>query len=193
MAVLTNEEMKLTVKLLGENIKRDGLIKSDTLIRLANGKPTNFYFNIKKVFGNPDFLLNLAAVYFSQFRKFKIRSVGGIESGSIPLAYLYSFYSYAEGIHVSSFYVKKQKKDHGLNNITEGIVRSPCIIFEDVITTGGSVIKAITLLKRANPELEILGIATVIDRTDDDCANVRKYTGLEVSSLFKYKSLLPKF
>ena len=118
--------------------------------------------------------------------------MGGIESGSIPTAYLYSSYSRSEGIHVSAFYVRKKLKEHGSKQWTEGEIKSPCIIFEDVITTGNSVIKAVTALKKVHPEMEVLGIACVIDRTDDGCLNIRRYLGVEVFSLFNYKNLLPK-
>ena len=118
--------------------------------------------------------------------------MGGIESGSIPTAYLYSSYSRSEGIHVSAFYVRKKLKEHGSKQWTEGEIKSPCIIFEDVITTGNSVINSVTELKKVHPEMEVLGIACVIDRTDDGCLNIRRYLGVEVFSLFNYKNLLPK-
>ena len=190
MVTLTDAQLKSTTQLIETAIHRYGFFRSETSIKLSSGTESFFYFDLKKLLGNSEFLMNLIAIYYAQFYRFNLRSIGGIESGSIPIAYGYGLYSFAEGIPMSSFYIRKNIRTHGTKNVIEGMVKSPCIIFEDVITTGKSVTNSIAKLRTAYPEVNILGIVCVIDRTEDMCKKVSKDTGLNVSSMFNFKHFL---
>jgi orotate phosphoribosyltransferase len=64
-----------------------------------------------------------------------------------------------------AFFVRKERKQHGLQRWIEGPVLEPgtrCLVVEDVVTTGGSTVSAIERVR--SDGLEIVGVLAVVDR-----------------------------
>ncbi len=71
----------------------------------------------------------------------------------------------AGGADVKAFFVRKEPKDHGAGRQIEGPPLEPgerCLMVEDVVTTGGSTVKAIEVVKAAGHE--VVGVIAVCDR-----------------------------
>jgi orotate phosphoribosyltransferase len=71
----------------------------------------------------------------------------------------------AAGADVKAFFVRKERKEHGLQRWIEGPELEPgeaCLVVEDVVTTGGSTIKAIERIREEG--FTIAGVVTVLDR-----------------------------
>jgi orotate phosphoribosyltransferase len=70
-----------------------------------------------------------------------------------------------EGDWLVAFFVRKERKEHGLQRWIEGPELAPgtrCLVVEDVVTTGGSTVRAIERITEEG--LEIAGVTAVIDR-----------------------------
>ena len=65
-------------------------------------------------------------------------------------------------ITLAPFYVRKQRKEHGLKHKVEGYVREPIVIVDDVITKGDSIQQAIAALRQERKKM--LGVVTLVDR-----------------------------
>jgi orotate phosphoribosyltransferase len=88
-------------------------------------------------------------------------AVGGLTMGADPVACA----ALAAGAPVKAFFVRKERKEHGLQRWIEGPelqAGERCLIVEDVVTTGGSTVKAIERVREEG--LEIAGIVSVLDR-----------------------------
>src|SRR5581483_582159 len=88
----------------------------------------------------------LAALVAAYAREWDATAVGGMTMGADPIACA----ALAGGADVKAFFVRKEAKDHGLARRIEGPVLEPgdrCMLVEDVVTTGGSTLKALQALK----------------------------------------------
>ena len=88
-------------------------------------------------------------------------AVGGMTRGADPVACA----ALAAGAQVKAFFVRKEKKQHGLQRWIEGPPLEPgerCLIVEDVVTTGGSTVRAIERVREEG--LDVAGVVSVLDR-----------------------------
>ena len=140
----------------GERGRLAGLIRSTGALRrseagfeLSSGRRSEYYFDLRRLAGDPEGLQVAAGILYGMIRGIPgVRSVGGMESGSIPLAAAVSLFSRIgtgrdpNGPALSSFYVRKAPKDHGTGGTVEGVLAGRAVILDDVITTGASAVKA---------------------------------------------------
>ena len=88
-------------------------------------------------------------------------AVGGMTMGADPVACA----ALAAGAPVKAFFVRKERKEHGLQRWIEGPELEPgerCLVVEDVVTTGGSTVKAIERVREEG--FEVAGVVSVLDR-----------------------------
>ena len=109
---------------------------------LASGRTSPFYFDMRRLNAHPEGLHLAAHAILEQVPE-QARSVGGMETGAIPLATAVSLESRGTGSRLKSFWVRKSPKSHGTGRLMEGILERPYILVDDVITTGSSVLRAL--------------------------------------------------
>ncbi|MBI1828180.1 MAG: orotate phosphoribosyltransferase [Thaumarchaeota archaeon] len=153
MELVNSKQRELLFNLIYDN----AFTVTDDLIPLASGIKTNFYFDIKRLTGNPEGIKKSAIMLYDEIMKIgNVGSVGGLESGAIPIATAVSHYSSETQKPIYSFYVRKEPKTIGLSKWIEGRIESPVVVVEDVITTGESAIKAINIIRNEKYEVEYL-------------------------------------
>jgi orotate phosphoribosyltransferase len=139
-------------------------------IRLASGKTSMFYFNLKPTMMDPEGAHLIASLILDKIADTKADLVGGLEMGAVPIAAAIAAVSQAEGRPIGAFFVRKQAKDHGTKSLVEGLVKGDTmrgkrlIVVEDVTTTGGSALKAAQALEAEGAT--VVRIVTVLDRLD---------------------------
>src|SRR5207245_10277180 len=98
-------------------IKTEAYQYHDKPVKLSSGKLSNLYFDIKKLTGLPEGIHIVAEVLYDEIMKTgEIKSVGGLEVGSIAISTAISQVSYIKNkdTALQSFYVIKEPKKHGL-------------------------------------------------------------------------------
>jgi orotate phosphoribosyltransferase len=92
--------------------------------------------------------------------------VGGLTLGADPVAYAIAAASARRPPIVDGFTVRKEPKDHGIGRRIEGPFREggAVVAVEDVITTGGSALKAIEAIRAERGR--VLGVLAVVDRQE---------------------------
>lgn len=160
-------------------MKERVLQQSDKTFKLASGVTSSEYFNMKNL--GIDGLALTTAILYKMLQKTGAASIGGLESGAIPLSVAISCMSCAQGDSkpLEWFYVRKEPKSHGMGNKIEGKIKSPVMVLDDVVTSGGSALKAIHEIKEQN--MEYIGIICVMFRGSQE--NRKK---LEEEGDFKY-------
>lgn len=143
---------------------------------LASGQKSNYYINSKPILFSWEGMDLIGEVIGDLIKEFKIdRShlvIGGVEVGAIPIAcavsrYTSDNYDYRDQQHiVNTFVVRKKIKEHGTQSLVEGYckAKNDVLIVEDVITTGGSTLKAIKAVEEIGAK--IVGIIALVDRKE---------------------------
>lgn len=81
---------------------------------------------------------------------------------AIPLAC--AAISVPEGAGLGGFFVRKERKEHGLQRWVEGAAEpgDRVLVVEDTVTTGGSTVSAIERIR--DEGFEIVGVVCLVDR-----------------------------
>jgi orotate phosphoribosyltransferase len=137
--------------------------------KLSSGKKSNFYFNCKPTTLNSEGMFLLGNLLYDIIRNRKtwnIHAVGGLTLGADPVATAIAYTAHMRGGHLEAFIVRKEPKRHGTMSWIEGEVKkgNRVLIIEDVITTGGSAIKAIQRSRASG--LRVMGVLAFIDRQE---------------------------
>jgi orotate phosphoribosyltransferase len=93
-------------------------------------------------------------------------AIGGMAIGADPITASVVVHAGQRGLGMRGFMVRKEAKTHGTGKLVEGPVTPgmTCIIVEDVITSGGSALKAAQAAEEFG--MKVLGILGVIDRLE---------------------------
>ena len=150
---------------------------------LSSGKTSEHYVNCKPVTLSGRGL-TLASLLMLQ--EVKTSYVAGLTLGADPLVSGVSLVSALDSRLVNGLIVRKEAKGHGTQAWIEGLLPpegTVITVLEDVITTGGSAIKAVEKLRDAGYVVNT--VVSIVDRQEDDEANsAMKLSGLELKSLF---------
>ena len=159
---------------------------------LASGRASDFYFDGKQTTLHPEGGYLTGKLFFESIRDVEgVEGVGGLTLGADPIATATSVVSFLEGKPIPGFIIRKESKGHGTGAWLEGRKNlkpgARVVIVEDVVTSGGSSIKAI---KRAEEEgLTVLGVVTLVDREEGGRENIEK-EGYWMKSIFTKAEIL---
>jgi len=154
--------------------------------RLASGRASAFYFNMKRTLSQPEGLYLVAELMLREIRKEKCDVIGGLEMGAVPILNSVAMLSFQKGAPVPLFWIRKKAKEHGTRELIEGedaaaLAGKTAIMLEDVTTTGGSVLKAIGQAREN--AMTISTVITIVDRMEGASENLAAH-GVALKALF---------
>lgn len=167
------------LKMLREKSYRKGEFK------LSSGEISEHYVNCKPVILSPEGL-RLTSYSMLEYIESDSVSVAGLTLGADPLVCGVSLVSLESAwcTTQSALIVRKQAKGHGTGAWIEGpqpLEGSKVTVLEDVVTTGGSSLKAVEKLRDAGYVVET--IVAIIDRQEGGKEAMEK-SGITLKSLF---------
>ena len=164
---------------------------------LASGRRSSLYVDCRITTMSPDgqLLIGRAGLAALEASGWAVDAVGGLTLGADPIAYALAHASAmaaeAHGTRMlRAFTVRKEAKQHGTGKLIEGPFRSGdrVAVVEDVITTGGSALKAVEAVRQAGGE--VVGVLALVDREEGGRERLED-AGLRVLSLVTATQLLP--
>ena len=169
-----------------ELLKKDAYKKGE--FTLSSGKTSEHYVNCKPVTLSGR---GLTLASLSMLQHVNTPVVAGLTLGADPLVSGVALVSALDRRLVNGLIVRKEAKGHGTQAWIEGPLPkegTKITVLEDVITTGGSAIKAVKRLRDAG--YEVNKVVSIVDRQEDAEADIAmKLAGLELISLFTLKEL----
>ncbi|MBI4826765.1 MAG: orotate phosphoribosyltransferase [Nitrospirae bacterium] len=176
-------------------ISRTFKYTDEPTFKLAAGGMSNFYFNCKPTTLNAEgmYLIgNLLYEIIMKDKKWKVKGVGGLTLGADPVANAIAYTSYLKGEPLEAFVVRKEPKKHGTMQWVEGQVKEgdKVLIVEDVITTGGSSIKAVERAQMCG--LKVVGVLSLIDRQEGGKEAIKKL-GIPCKALLTKEDIFEAF
>ena len=146
------------------------------VFKLVSGRKSQFYVDCKPITLHHRGMFLAGHLMYDAIADTGAKAVGGLTFGADPIAVATAFASELGGGAINAFSIRKELKGHGIVKWIEGDVEpgTSVAIIDDVVTTGGSTIRAI---ERAR-ESSLLVVKTVIlvDRQEGGLENILKYT-----------------
>ena len=167
-----------------ELISRRSLLQNRDFV-LTSGRPSRFFFDMKRTLLDPEGAVLAGELLFDMIRNEDVDAVGGLETGAIPIVALLCAQSWPQK-PISGFFVRKETKGHGTDQRIDGLLEpaSRVILFEDVTTTGGSVMQAAEEARRR--DCEIVKIISIVDRLEGAADNFVR-AGIAFEALFTWR------
>jgi orotate phosphoribosyltransferase len=135
---------------------------------LASGRESSHYVDARLTTMSPEGLAVIGPLALEAIRArgWAADAVGGLTLGADPIAYATALASVASPPMVRAFTVRKEAKQHGTGRLIEGPMREGdrVVVIEDVITTGGSALRAAEAVQRAGAVVS--GILALVDREE---------------------------
>jgi orotate phosphoribosyltransferase len=135
---------------------------------LSSGRESSLYIDARLTTMSPDGLALIGPVALSALRNttWQIDAVGGLTLGADPISYAIAYASATTDQPIRAFTVRKEPKIHGTGQRIEGpfYTWDHVVIVEDVITTGGSALRAVEAIQNAGGT--VVGILALVDREE---------------------------
>lgn len=171
-------------------IKRESLLTGGDF-KLASGAQSTVFFDMKKTLFDPEGAALVGELILDALGDEPVEYVGGLELGAVPIATAVCVKSAGTKRPLKGFFVRKQPKGHGTNQLIDGQFRdgAEVVVLEDVTTTGGSSLKAVAAVRERGAKVR--KVVTIVDRLEGAEAAFAK-EGIELVALFDRNDFLPR-
>jgi len=172
-------------------LREHGLVIGE--VTLASGRTAHYYVDARRTLLLPEPFRALGELVAGEARRLGAAAVGGPTLGADPIAC--AAIGAADGAALKGFFVRKERKEHGLQRWIEGPPIEPgerALVVEDVVTSGGSLVTAIERLRGEG--VEFVGALAVVDRLAGGGAAIERALGgdLPYIPLFTIDDVYPE-
>jgi orotate phosphoribosyltransferase len=173
-----------------EALREHGLVVGE--VTLASGRKAAYYVDARRTLLLPKPFRALGELVAEQALELGAGAVGGPTLGADPIAC--AAIAAPRGAQLKAFFVRKERKQHGLQRWIEGPQIEPgerALVVEDVVTSGGSLVTAIERLREEG--VELAGALSVLDRLAGGRETIEQALGggVPYASLFTIDDVYP--
>jgi orotate phosphoribosyltransferase len=162
-------------------------------ITLSSGAVSDYYFDCKRVMLSAEGAPLVGEVVLDAIKGLREQAfaIGGLTHGADPIIGAAMMKAAESGLHLDGFYIRKEPKKHGTQRLIENAPASgtPVVIVDDVVTKGGSVVKAIDGAESAG--CRVVGVIVLVDRLEGGAEKIRaRAPEAEYMPIFTFKDFL---
>ncbi len=180
--------MSAARQILVEELREHALVIGE--VTLSSGRTASYYVDAKRALLRAPAYRAAGELIAGTANELGAAAVGGMTMGADPLAC--AAIGDPAGSELVAFFVRKQRKEHGLERWVEGPPLAPgtrCLVVEDVVTTGGSTVRAIERI--LDEGLAIAGVVSVLDRLAGGGAAIEAAAGAPYRALTTIDDVYP--
>jgi orotate phosphoribosyltransferase len=169
-----------------EQLREHALVIGE--VTLTSGRTAQYYVDVKRAILLPDGFNALAELVAVEAQRLRATAVGGTTMGADPIACA----ALAGGFGGKAFFVRKERKEHGLQRWVEGPLLDDgerCLVVEDVVTTGGSTMHALERLR--DDGRDVVGVVSVLDRLAGGGSAIEQAAGAPYVALTTIDDVYP--
>lgn len=190
---ICKKNLKMTRNEIASKIASD-LLRVEAL-KLNPSNP----FKWSSGWNSPIYCDNRMALSFPEVRSFiksalveviktsfsQVEAISGVATAGIPQGALV-----AEAMNLPFLYVRPTPKSHGMENLIEGKITKgqKVVLVEDLISTGGSSLKAAEAMQKAG--FEVVGMIAIFTYSFQIAADNFKNAGIKLETLCDYPTLI---
>ena len=151
---------------------------------LASGKKSPIYIDLRRVVSFPALFSLTARFYTEIVEKLDFDRIAGVPYAALPTAAVV-----AQQLGRPFIYPRKEVKTHGTGQAIEGAFEAGqrAVILEDVITSGGSIITSLEVLKQAG--LSVTDVVVLVDREQGGAAKMAEL-GLNLHAVLTISEIM---
>ncbi len=169
-------------------LKEHSLILGE--VTLSSGAVAQYYVDARRTLMRPAGFMAAGELIAEFAHEVGAEAVGGPATAAIPPAC--AAIAVPAGVDLCAFFVRGERKDHGLQRWVEGPVGPGmrCLVVEDTVTTGGSTAKAIERIREEG--LEVAGVVVVVDRLAGGRERIEAASGAPCRALVTIDEIYPE-
>jgi orotate phosphoribosyltransferase len=174
-------------KLLAE-LREHSLVLGE--VTLASGAKAQYYVDARRALMRPAGFRAAGELIAAVAEEVGADAVGGPATAAIPPAC--AAIAVPSGAGLVAFFVRGERKEHGLQRWVEGPVDTGmrCLVVEDTVTTGGSTAEAIGRVSEQG--LEVVGVVAVVDRLAGGAARIEAAAEAPYRALVTIDEIYPE-
>jgi len=159
-------------------------------VTLSSGATAQYYVDARRALLRPAGFLAAGELIAAAAAEVGATAVGGPATAAIPPAC--AALAVPAGADLVGFFVRGERKQHGLQRWVEGPVEkgSRCLVVEDTVTTGGSTARAIERVVEQG--LEVGGVVAVVDRLAGGATRIEATAGAPYRALVTIDEIYPE-
>ena len=133
-------------------------------LKLTSGRSSNYYIDCKRTLYLPRGAYLAGELMVELAIANRIEQLGGLAAGALPVTDAIIGAAYRHGADLRGFFVRKQTKEHGLQQQIEGAFRPGLrtAVIDDTITSGGSSLEAARAVREAGGD--VVAAMALVDR-----------------------------
>ena len=189
MQTLSSEELLALKRRLARLLVEKSYREGDFV--LASGRRSDYYFDCRVTALHAEGSWLIGTLFNHMLSEMDIKGVGGMTMGADPLVAATTVISHEQGRPLHGLLVRKEAKGHGTGQFVEGLgnfsTGDRVAMLEDVVTTGGSLLKACDRIRDAG--LSIVAVCAILDREEGGREKLRE-AGYDLLALFTRAELV---
>jgi orotate phosphoribosyltransferase len=171
-------------------IKAKSVVFSEDGEKLVSTKNTKskWLLDLRRTFMDAEGLELAAQIFWKQMQKKLPFQVGGLEAGSVPLVAAIILEGKKQGFKTNGFFIRKERKPHGRQQVVEGILNQhPIVVVDDLLNGGGTLNKVVVAL--AEFKRKVREAFVIVDYENPAGRKLLQEKQIKLDSIFKLSEL----